>query len=151
MRENGFTETNVFIGLMTVGYNVRYANLKSGNLDALQSMKEGIADCADTCDVDIIDEIREHTLFRDAKSSSFRLDRAKMGEAEKDAMHCGVDRSELNLYNAMTGLERLLSEDPYYIGKQDERLFRVPMDEFMSANRRLEFRLVSLRSILAMG
>lgn len=150
MNEDKLSQTKVYIALMTIGYNTRYHNMMQGNPDALHLMEPVMMECAKTCDLDVIDMVMGYTLFRGTKSRSFRLDKAKMGEAEKEAMGCGVNRSELNLYNVFAGMERILSEEPYYIERQEERLFSAPMDEFLSAKRKLEFRLVSLRGILAM-
>jgi len=150
MNEDKLSQTKVFIALMTIGYNTRYHNSLNGNPDALHLMPPVIEDCVATNDLDILDMLREYSLFDGARSRSFRLDKSKMGEAEKLSMKCGIDRSELNLFNVLAGVERVLSEESYYIDIRDERLFRIPMDEFLSAKRKLEFRLVSLRGILAM-
>jgi len=150
MNEGGISKTKVYIALMEIGYNARYHDLQQDNPDELHSMEEVLEDCTKTCDVDIIDMVMGYTLFKDARSISYRLDKSKMGEAEKEAMKCGISRSELNLFNVLAGLERVLSEEPYYIERRDERLFMAPMDEFLSAKRKLGFRLVSLRGILSM-
>jgi|LGOV01.1.fsa_nt_gb hypothetical protein len=151
MNEDKLSQTKVYIALMTIGYKARYHNKMQDNPDALHVMEPVMMDCAATCDLDVIDMVMGYTLFKGAQSRAYRLDKAKMGEAEKESMGCGVDRSELNLFNVLAGMERVLTEEPYYIERQDERLFRAPMDEFLSAKRKLEFRLVSLRGILAMG
>ena len=133
MNEDKLSQTKVFIALMTIGYNTRYHNSMNGNQDALHLMAPVIEDCAATNDIDILDIIRGYSLFKDARSRTFRLDKSKMGEAEKSSMKCGITRAELNLFNVFAGIERVLLEESYYIDVRDERLFRIPMDEFLSA------------------
>jgi len=149
IQEGELLPTKVYGGLRVIGYGKRYHDMKTGNPDELHGMVGCISDCFDTCDIDLIDKIDDGALFRDTISKTFRVDSKSAGEAAKEAQECGIHQSELTLYNVLTGIEILLSEEPHYIDRIDERLFRIPMDELISARRKIGMNLVSLRSILA--
>lgn len=139
--------TKVYVGFWWLGYNIRYHGLKNGSLDALHKMDACINECSMSDDPDIIDMLMYSNLFPDGTSRVYRMDKAKMGEVDKEAVRCGVNRSELNLFNVLTGIKRLLSDEPYYIERQDERVYRQAIDEFLSVSARLRRRATGLYAI----
>ena len=147
-QEGGLLPTKVYMALGSIGYGKRYHNMKIGNPDELHKIKECVSDCIDTCDIDIIDEVNDSMLFRHSKSKTFRVNKERAAENAKEAIACGVNQSELTLYNVLTGIEALLSEEQHYIERRDKRLFRIPMDEFISARRKIGFKVKNLRNIL---
>lgn len=107
--------TKVYPGLREIGYTVRYADMKAHNPDALWELAEITDKCMDMLDPGLMPYLASSNgLFEETHTVAYRINESSIEVAKKDALSAGVKISELNLFNALSGLELLTQTDPNY-------------------------------------
>lgn len=138
--------TKIYPALRWIGYNRRYADMKSDNPDALWDMGEICGRCLDSNDQGVIPFVRSsHGLFTNKMDVvQYRIASSAHESAMKDAVHGGLKLSELNLFNALTGLEMLVSEEPtYYLLRQN-----LDIDDSLTTFVSIKKRMIAKRTTL---
>lgn len=141
-------ESKVYPALRYIGYNIRYHRMKNGNLDPLHEIGAVARDCVLTRNMALIDLASSQRLFLDTNSTTYRMNKAAIAIAVKDADISGINLSELNLYNVLEGVNTIIENEPDYILLRDDKIVRDPLDVFKETKDLLKFKLVGMKSML---
>lgn len=146
---SGIPHTKIYPGLRDVGYTIRYSDMKSDNPDALWDLGEVTTKCMATLDPGVMPFIRNSEgLFTDMKSVSYRINDSVIAVTAKEAVRAGVKVSELNLFNALAGLELLTVTDPDYFLLRDHLYVDESLTKFESIKKRLVAKRATLLKII---
>lgn len=138
-------DTKVYPSLRMIGYNKRYSDMKNDIPDALWDIGEVSERCMRTSDPGIVPFVSSSTgLFTDVRSTSYRLSNSVIAITGKDAYKAGIKVSELNLFNALAGLEVLTEEEPAYFSLR-ENLF---IDESLTKLSFIKRHLTAKRNVM---
>jgi len=130
--------TRIYPALRMIGYNWRYHDMKNGNPDALYGMGERVQTCMISADPGLVSYVSHSKgLFTGTRSVQYRMIRESMGIAMDDADDAGVTLSELNLFNALEGLTRLVENSTTYRDLRDNLFFDETLTMFSFIKRRL--------------
>ena len=83
----------------------------------------------------------DQRLFGDTAVSVYRIKSDAIVIAMKDANACGVRVSELNMYNALEGLDVLVANEPDYIIMRDNSIFEDTLGAFVKIKETLRWKL----------
>lgn len=142
-------EFKVYPALRLIGYNIRYHNLKIGTSDVLYCGGSIVRDCKLTGNVSMIKASSMERAFTGISSMVCRMRTDAVAIAMKDAEYCGVKVSEMNLYNALEGLNTISTNESAYIAMRDTRILRDPLDIFSDIKMSLRCRYDGLKPSLA--
>ena len=138
-REKIMGYTKIAPALRVIGYNNRYHNMKTGNPDALYEMGDLVQECTATGDGGIVPYATSNVgLFNGIHSVKRRINTNAISIAQKDAYRAGIEVSELNLYNALEGLEVLVSNESMYMIARKEMYFNAAISKFESIKQYLQ-------------
>jgi hypothetical protein len=141
--------TKIYPGLREIGYTMRYADMKAHNPDALWELAEITDQCMETLDPGLIPYlISSNGLFEGTHTVAYRINESSIEVAKKNAVLAGVKVSELNLFNALSGLELLIQTDPNYALLADHLYISECMSKFEFIRRRLEAKRSTLMKVL---
>ena len=114
--------TKVYPALREVGYNMRYTDMKNSNPDALWDLGDVVYRCKLLRDDGLKPFLKmSRGLFTNTVDASYRMSTPTIGETGTWARKAGIKISELNLYNALSGLELLTQTDPDYYMLIDDK------------------------------
>ena len=118
--ESKIRKTLVYPGLRELGRRQRYADMKAGNPDVLWQLHELVEPS-----MQAFPAIREYaenggSLFPERRTVTYRINLNAIEEAKKTSEGMGVEMSELNLFDALSGLELLVQTDPLYDQLKDD-------------------------------
>lgn len=141
--------SRVYPALRYIGYNYRYHTMKNDSPDPLYEMGETVKRCILSGNIDIMDfAVHDDVLFVDTKSSMYRVKKSVSAVAIKDAGEYGVRVSQLNLYNALTGLDVVVSNEPDYILLREMQIFIDPLKSFDKIKRMINLKTIGLKTML---
>ena len=137
-RLSKISRTKVYPALRHIGYRVRYTEMKQGSPDALYELGDLIQLGWDSGKRGLRPFLRMSTgLFTNVRVVSYRAMLTTIGETETTAELAGVKLSELNLFNALSGLELLTQTDPDYYMLIDELEIKESIQKIESIRTRL--------------
>jgi len=140
--------TKVYPALRWIGYNSRYHDMKNDEADLLYGLGDRVRRCTLTTRVNVIDVATDNVnLFGNTTLSQYRVQKDVLAIAEKDADHAGIRLRDLNLYNALEGLEVLVSKEPEYILLRDTDLVQLPLKEFLNIKDMVQLKTKMLSTI----
>lgn len=147
-RECDISQSKIYAAMVVSGMNIRYHDMKNDNQDVLYELGDDVSRCVDTYDRELM-EFTEHndTLFSGANSKTMRFESTIVGRTKKSAK-CGVRLADINLYNALAGVERFDEENPMYLPKAGRWVMDDCLTVFRGAKRKLGFRDMGLKCIL---
>lgn len=132
----------VYPALRYIGYNNRYHDMKCDNPDPLYEMGDLVKQCLLTSHRNTMDLATEdHHLFGNTTVSIYRIKSDAITVAMKDANACGVRVGELNMYNALEGLDVLMSNEPDYITMRDTSIFEDTLSTYIKIKETLRWKL----------
>lgn len=133
--------TKIYPALRMLGYNWRYHDMKSGNPDVLYELGAIVKKCKMENRPGILPFVTTSDgLFPAGKSIMYRLAKTSIEQASDLAEECGVKLSELNLFDALQGLEVLVTNEPDYILMKDDLYFDEVTTRFAFTKRHLQER-----------
>ena len=148
-REKIVRRARIAPALRVIGYNNRYHNMKTGNPDALYEMGDLVQECLSMGDGGVIPiASNSNGLFNGVHAHEYRINKNAIAIAQNDAHHAGVKVSELNLYNALEGLEVLVSNESMYMDAKNELYFDETLTKFSFIKRHLQARQSALLRLL---
>ena len=142
-------ESKVYPALRMIGYNIRYHNMKGGDLDPLHKIGDVVKECILTADTAMIEFATTDSMFDNITSAQYRMRKDVIAIAMKDAEHSGIKVSELNMYNVLEGINTLVLNEPDYILLRDERIFRTPLELFGDIKNKLQWKYDGLKTSLS--
>lgn len=141
--------TRVYPGLRMIGYDHRYTNMKNNNPDALWDIGDVANRCMVCGDPGVIPFVSSSTgLFSDVRSSSYRVNEQVISIAGKDAQRAGIKLSELNLFNALEGLNILVNDDQKYFVYRENVYIEESLAKFSFIKRHLTAKRATLLKVL---
>lgn len=145
----GIKYTRVYPALRLMGYNHRYHKLKDGHSDILYDISNAVHKCYVLDNPFIIDYVSNDTIvFGGMRSVKYRIEDRDIGIATTDAYNCGINVSELNMYNVLTGINILVSTEPYYIGINNTAIIRPIIKTIENIDDMLQDRLDAINTVL---
>lgn len=146
--ENDISQSKIYAAFVVRGINIRYHDWKTGNQDVIYDILDHVKDCQSTYDKDLM-EFTTHSdsLFDGAKQDTVRFENTITGRAKKSAK-CGIRLSDVNLYNALAGVERFDDSNPDYLPQKGRWIIESCLTAFSGAKRKLTFRDMGLQCIL---
>lgn len=146
--ENDISQSKIYAAFVVRGINIRYHDMKSGNQDVIYDILDHVKECQETYDKDLMDfTTHSETLFDGARHDTVRFENTISGRAKKSAK-CGIHLSDVNLYNALAGVERFNENNPVYLPPKGRWVIESCLTAFSGAKRKLTFRDMGLRCIL---
>lgn len=147
-KENDISQSKIYAAFVVRGINMRYHDMKNDNQDVIYDIIEHVHECINSYDRDLM-EFTSHneTLFDGARSETVRFENTIAGRAKKSTK-CGIRQSDMNLYNALAGVERFNEEDPNYLPPNGRWIIDDCLSVFARAKRKLRFRDMGLQCIL---
>ena len=137
----GIKHTKVYPALRVIGYNWRYHDMKTGNPDVLYEQGSIVKRCKMGDDPGLLPFVTSSDgLFPEGKVIQYRIVKTAIEQASDLAEECGVRLSELNLFDALQGLDVLVNNEPDYILMRDDLYFDETMSKFSFLKRRLTAR-----------
>lgn len=147
-RENDISQSKIYAAFVVGGMNIRYHNMKDDNQDVIYDLIDDVHLCISSYDQELM-EFTSHndTLFDGSQSNVVRFENTTAGRSKKSAK-CGIRLADVNLYNALAGVERFNEENPSYLPINGKWIIDDCLKVFARAKRKLTFRDMGLRCIL---
>lgn len=147
-RENDMSQSKIYAALVVSGINIRYHDMKADNQDVIYDIIDNVHLCISSYDRGLM-EFTSHddTLFDGATSKAVRFESAIAGRAKK-SVKCGVRLADVNLYNALAGVERFNEENPDYLPDNGRWIIDDCLSVLARAKQKLVYKDMGLQGIL---
>lgn len=148
-RENDRSQSKIYAAFVVAGVNIRYSDMKNENQDVIYDIGEHIHCCVSSYDRELM-EFTSHNdvLFEGARSDTVRFESSIAGRTRKESAKCSIRLADMNLYNALAGVERFSTDDPDYIPPNGGWIVDDCLSVFARAKRKLKFRDMGLQCII---